>query len=684
MTKPTNPNLAIPEGFALNGQKTDFSDDKIQSGFDPVDPDVLAGDNLNKFIDDAYKGLNYSIDGVSDLYKSNIVYDENETYNQSSIVFGTDENNKIVLYKSLADNNTSNPLTDTTKWQKVDLGADLDKINQSKALTTGAVSTDADVFADIQMYAHSTFDKSKFDVVGSPSITDDGIASGFSDGNYLKVDNITLGNDFEIDYVINLPTLINNNFILSGEDGNYIQLSVTSAGLLQTDLGNGTSWITNANHNTQIEANTDTALKIKYKNNTLNVYKNGNLIDSTEVTGLNIPACNLLIGTNRAKAIFTNGSIFLKSFKAKANGVVIFTGNQTGLDIIKPDDYTVVGTPTITADGVASGFSDGNYLKMPNLPIIENNITMTCNVNIGVIGTVAFNYIMGWYPNENSSYLRFVYQNGKINIQWKDKDLTSGQAESNNVDSNSEHLLKFELTESNLKCYLDNVLFANVDVEINLDALTPDVFTIGRMNNVGTWILNQGSIDLNSFKVYVDGSLVYQPCLKIPYTLSKTGSKIVDAAYRDRVKDVYEQYGTAMYYTIDEENQNFTLPMGEIYGMINQGETFASKEFAKNAGFPSGKYQDLTLTNGAQYTAPANGMFFVQATITIPHGGIYLVNQTKGYAAPLSRIGTQPPLLASTSLMVEKGDVMLIDIDDFNTGGNSNRCRFYYAEGDKE
>ena len=137
--------------------------------------------------------------------------------------------------------------------------------------------------------------------------------------------------------------------------------------------------------------------------------------------------------------------------------------------------------------------------------------------------------------------------------------------------------------------------------------------------------------------------------------------------------------GLNLYYYIGETVQNANLiDAGKI------SETFASKEFAKNAGFPSGKYQDLTLTNGAQYTAPANGMFFVQATITIPHGGIYLVNQTKGYAAPLSRIGTQPPLLASTSLMVEKGDVMLIDIDDFNTGGNSNRCRFYYAEGDKE
>lgn len=57
--------------------------------------------------------------------------------------------------------------------------------------------------------------------------------------------------------------------------------------------------------------------------------------------------------------------------------------------------------------------------------------------------------------------------------------------------------------------------------------------------------------------------------VEIPYILSKTGSKIVDVAYRDKVQALYNQEGKANYYTIDETNQNFTLPMGEIYGMIN-------------------------------------------------------------------------------------------------------------------
>ena len=44
----------------------------------------------------------------------------------------------------------------------------------------------------------------------------------------------------------------------------------------------------------------------------------------------------------------------------------------TGVDTIKPDDYTVVGSLTITTDGIASGFSIGNYIKTIQLSNLVN------------------------------------------------------------------------------------------------------------------------------------------------------------------------------------------------------------------------------------------------------------------------------------------------------------------------
>jgi len=61
MNKPEKPNITIPESFAVNGVKADFDNNKVLNGFDRLQPDVLAGDNLNKFIDDTYKGLNYAL-----------------------------------------------------------------------------------------------------------------------------------------------------------------------------------------------------------------------------------------------------------------------------------------------------------------------------------------------------------------------------------------------------------------------------------------------------------------------------------------------------------------------------------------------------------------------------------------------------------------------------------------------
>ncbi len=121
MKKPTNPNINFPQAFAIDGQKTDFLEEKIQDGFDPIDPDVFAGDNLNKFIDDTYKGLHYTMDGVNDLYKGVVLYSSTETYNSTSIVFSISEDG-IALYHSLTDNNLGNPLTDETKWEELSLG----------------------------------------------------------------------------------------------------------------------------------------------------------------------------------------------------------------------------------------------------------------------------------------------------------------------------------------------------------------------------------------------------------------------------------------------------------------------------------------------------------------------------------------------------------------------------------
>ena len=108
----SKPNINIPAEFAIIGDKTDFSQAKITNGFNRLQPDVLPGDNLNKFIDDTYKGLN----GVLELYEGCVLYDSGTTYNNKSLVFDV-TNDSIKLYRSLQNGNINHALTDTDYWE---------------------------------------------------------------------------------------------------------------------------------------------------------------------------------------------------------------------------------------------------------------------------------------------------------------------------------------------------------------------------------------------------------------------------------------------------------------------------------------------------------------------------------------------------------------------------------------
>ena len=114
----SKPNINIPLAFAVDGMKTDFTADKLQKGFNPIQPEVLSGDNLNKFIDDTYKGLN----GVLELYKGCVLYDSTVTYTDKSLVFNI-TNDGTKFYHSLQNENINHALTDADYWEEVKLNS---------------------------------------------------------------------------------------------------------------------------------------------------------------------------------------------------------------------------------------------------------------------------------------------------------------------------------------------------------------------------------------------------------------------------------------------------------------------------------------------------------------------------------------------------------------------------------
>ena len=76
--------------------------------------------------------------------------------------------------------------------------------------------------------------------------------------------------------------------------------------------------------------------------------------------------------------------------------------------------------------------------------------------------------------------------------------------------------------------------------------------------------------DLNKFRVYNRGKLVYRPLFRIPVTISKFGVKFVDAKYRWMADEAYNIHNAGHMYIIDEENKTITLPLNDIYSLIQK------------------------------------------------------------------------------------------------------------------
>ncbi len=549
-----------------------------------------ASDNLSSLLNNAIESIintkNTVLNTIQTLGET-VLSNINNTFNEvknSIQTLGQSYVNQAKDYADEAKNIADNIVS-------------LEHINQYKALETGNISSDNNVLPWIRKMAYSTFDRSKFTVVGSPVITDDGIASGFSGENYLKLPNFDVtGKSFEFDLgKVYVPAstgashALFNVLVGTTEASNVLNFAVGSAGEM---------YVSGANKNAAVKYLTGYSLnnyywlKIGSDNSTIVYCKIST--DGVNYTTITTPLLNpytlftyLGIGRGNNTTSYWLGDYDLRQFKLSVDGVEVFSGNRTGIDTIKPDNYTVVGTPTISADGIldksvyeTQEAALGNYLShyigdIPTTSTIRVECKFTVKKLQGETGGAGGLYGL---RNESSSHginvpilesnntILSVY-GGVSSVGFYTLNIgttyyletidTFTQKTVNIYDAN-DNLLK---TGTYDKTIQDSESWENVTFYISQSSAT-------QQGN------NSCSFDLNELKVWIDGNLVYQPCLKIPYTYAgngkgynaSTGSKIVQSIYRDRVSDVYEQFGYAPYYTLSDTD--FTLPQGELYGMI--------------------------------------------------------------------------------------------------------------------
>lgn len=449
-------------------------------------------------------------------------------------------------------------------------------IKCSNAYDTGEVLSEEKLFKQISERKHSTFDRSKFNVVGSPTITEDGVASGFSATNYITgslpsaitLDKVDIYGQFTTGSVYTTFGIIFNIGIIQISQA-VVQLGIQNSKKLGIGCHNDTSW--QGYFSTNIVSDNTTYYYHIYYDNALklDILTNSgweNWITANPTVNSSYSSTLIQIGSSGSASGVLNGTIDLKNFSITLDDKEVFSGNKTGLDVIKPDNYTVVGSPVISENGVALTTSTDNYIKTS---VVNFSTASTWKIKgkFKAPSTAVESNILAGITNQ---YLAIVFNGVSKNIRIALGDgsswFISNATGASNLSLNTEYEYEFIYDGTGYLLNLNGSEYISKQTSASKVGNTSILLGVNRDGFEP--FANDKTIDLNAFKIYVDGNLVYQPCLKIPYTQSKTGSKIVDVAYRDRVIDLYEQEGQAGYYTIDEENQNFTLPMGEIYGMI--------------------------------------------------------------------------------------------------------------------
>lgn len=242
--------------------------------------------------------------------------------------------NSATATKATQDSN-GNVITDTY--------VNNDKFNAIPAYENyGYTQTENKGLEDLKKFNRSTFDLSKFTVVNSPTITDDGIASGFSNNDCLtKYLDFSTANSWEIQIPFTTSSDITTqqrviDRVTATENLIIIRVQNSVAGI---SLNVGGTDIFSINTDTfTVTTNTQYTVKIGYSGTSYYCKYNTGGADTTikTVTSASLwgASANHFIGRGSGNNVPFLGSIDLKQLSITVDGVEVFNGNKTGIDVI--------------------------------------------------------------------------------------------------------------------------------------------------------------------------------------------------------------------------------------------------------------------------------------------------------------------------------------------------------------
>lgn len=359
------------------------------------------------------------------------------------------------------------------------------------------------------------FDISKVTVVGNPTITSDGVASGFSSENYIK----TILSNWDLtqhtyDIELYLPNTQGGASNFPFEIfGLWLNLDANRPAVQGWD-GSSNPFFTRTTN--AFNNGDNVKLKIRYAYNDFRIQMSVNGGEyggySQHITNpdkTSNTSTNVLIGSNGGARVYS-GSIDLTQFKIYVDGQLVsqpvkptyLLERRKGYD---PSKFTVVGFPTITEDGVASGFSVNDYLTA-NVNINSSDFDIDFEFtlpNVSSGGQFAFRF-------NNSSSTRFVVSNAKILMYDNTNLALCSYTYTNNYNAGDLIKAKLKATSSGITLNLLNKT-KNTTVTVSsskVQNIEASLITFGKSATTVATDIFTGSINLPSISIIVEGKEV--------------------------------------------------------------------------------------------------------------------------------------------------------------------------------
>ena len=235
------------------------------------------------------------------------------------------------------------------------------------------------------------------------------------------------------------------------------------------------------------------------------------------------------------------------------------------------NNVEVVGSPVVN-NGVLSGFSTSNYVKLPQ---IFNPGSSTWEIvipfsvdNFDTEQSIFMSCIEGSNPNRylllavepNTGEIRCYYNYEQTNWQ-----TTGSFGAENTISAGKKYWVKVEYDGTHLKGSLstdgdDYTLCLNEEIAVPATASTNNITTLGLYAaNEKTLPLN-GSIDLKECYIKIDNELWWSGATTA--TKNPNGHIFYDIADKATVDEIFSQRGEAWFYGVDTENERIFLPRG--------------------------------------------------------------------------------------------------------------------------